>query len=131
MKKDISTPEDIRLLVDAFYEKVRKDPVIGFLFDEVARVDWERHLPLMYAFWENVLFMNGGYSGNPMTAHMKLHGQFPLTKAHFDRWYELFKATIDEHFDGDQAEKARQRALSISTIMQIRIAGTGDPQNIT
>ena len=120
MKKDIKTGEDVRLLVDSFYDKVRKDLVIGFLFQEVARVNWEQHLPVMYAFWENVLFMSGGYSGNPMIAHLNLHGQYPLTKLHFDRWYELFKATVDEHFEGEQVEKALQRALSISTMMQVR-----------
>ena len=125
MKKDIANQQDIRLLIDSFYEKVRKDPVISYLFEEVAHVDWERHLPVMYSFWENVIFMTGDYSGNPMTVHMQLHRQSPLTKAHFDRWYHLFKETVDELFEGEQAEKARQRALSIATVMQIKIAAMG------
>lgn len=126
MKHDISDPKDIRLLVDSFYEKVRRDPLIGYLFEEIAKVDWSRHLPVMYNFWENVLFMNGAYSGNPMAAHMNLHGRSPLTKDHFDRWLQLFIETVDEHFEGEIAERARQRALSISTIMYTRIAGKGD-----
>ena len=49
----------------------------------------------------------------------------PLTQAHFDQWYRLFSQTVDEHFEGEMAEKAKQRALSISTLMQKRISGIG------
>ena len=122
MKKDIATSEDVQLLINSFYEKVRKDAVIGYIFEDIARVDWEQHLPVMYAFWEGVLFMKGGYAGNPMALHMDLNLRVPLTKEHFDRWYQLFKATVDEHFEGEVAELALQRALSIATTMQIRIA---------
>ena len=122
-KKDIETPEDIRFLVDAFYDKVRVDGVIGYLFNEVAKVNWAHHLPVMYAFWENVLFQTGTYGGNPMSVHLHLHRQSPLSGVHFQHWYRLFRETVDEHFAGPMAETARQRALSISTLMQTRIAG--------
>ena len=56
MKRDIETGEDIRMLVDAFYKKVVKDPLIVFVFTDIVRVNWENHLPIMYSFWENILF---------------------------------------------------------------------------
>ena len=123
MKKDISGPEDIRNLVDSFYEKVRRDPALGPIFNDIAQVDWEHHLPKMYAFWGNVLLQKGEYNGNPMATHLELNALTPLTKAHFDRWLQLFRETIDEHFEGDVAERARQRSLSIATIMQMKIMG--------
>ena len=55
MKPDISTPADIRLLIDTFYVKVQADDVIGFIFNDIAQVDWPKHLPVMYAFWEFLL----------------------------------------------------------------------------
>ncbi|HTI10303.1 MAG TPA: group III truncated hemoglobin [Puia sp.] len=122
MKKDIDGKKEIRLLVDAFYEKVRKDDVIGFLFTDIARVNWESHLPVMYDFWENVLFQTGSYTGNPMATHTQLHHKFPLTREHFAQWKKLFLETIDEHFEGPNAELARQRALSIATVMEIKIS---------
>lgn len=121
MKKDITNKQDIRWLVDRFYDKVKVDPVIGPFF---GKVNWDRHLPIMYAFWENVLFMNGSYSGNPMAAHLRLHERTPLSKEDFDHWYKLFRETVDEYFEGDMAESARQRALSIATMMQIRIVNS-------
>ena len=121
MKRDIETRDDIELLVRNFYEKVKKDPVIGYIFNDLARVNWEKHLPVMFDFWENTLFYTGTYAGNPMKSHQRLHQLFTLTPEHFAQWLHLFTATIDELFEGEKAELARQRAISISTVMQIKI----------
>ena len=82
MKKDISNRADIQLLVDSFYNKVRADETIGYLFNDVAKVNWEQHLPRMYDFWENILFQTGSFKGNPMVAHVQLHQKSPLSATH-------------------------------------------------
>jgi len=130
MKRDIKDRADIQVLVDTFYEKVRADETIGYLFNEVAKVNWEQHLPRMYDFWENILFQTGGFKGNPMTAHVQLHQQSPLNKAHFDRWQQLFMATVDELFEGDNAELIKQRARSIATMMQIKVFPANNSRSI-
>jgi len=121
MKKDIESRDDIELLVKSFYEKVKIDPVIGSIFTDIARVNWEKHLPVMFDFWENTIFYTGSYSGNPMKSHQNLNKLFPLTKEHFSRWNQLFASTIDELFEGDKAVLAKQRAISISTVMQLKL----------
>jgi hemoglobin len=121
MKNDIRDRQDIRLLIDSFYSKVRGDEVIGYIFNDVVRVDWEHHLPVMYDFWEGVLFQQGGYAGNPMVVHTQLNQKTPLTKEHFDRWKLLFLETVEANFEGEKAELARQRAVSIATMMQIKM----------
>ncbi|MBN9384407.1 MAG: group III truncated hemoglobin [Chitinophagaceae bacterium] len=120
MKNDLKDREDIRRLIDAFYTRVRRDELIGPIFNDVAKVDWEHHLPIMYDFWEGVLFHSGGYAGNPMRVHKQLNEIFPLEQAHFDRWLQIFRETLDEHFEGAVAEQARQRALSIATMIRIK-----------
>jgi hemoglobin len=130
MKKDITNRADIQQLVDTFYTKVRADETIGYLFNEVAQVNWEQHLPRMYDFWENILFQTGSFKGNPMVAHVQLHQKSPLSAAHFDRWRQLFFATVDELFEGDMAELIKQRALSIATMMRIKVFPTNDPKSI-
>lgn len=127
MKKDIETREDIELLVRRFYEKVVADPVIGHIFTDVAQVNWEKHLPVMFDFWENLLFFTGGYSGNPMQQHKALHGRFPLSEEHFKRWLSLFVSTADELFEGEKTELAKQRAMSIATMMQVKIIQGNKP----
>ncbi|WP_207512511.1 group III truncated hemoglobin [Longitalea luteola] len=130
MKKDITNRADIQLLVDSFYNKVRADETIGYLFNDVARVNWEHHLPRMYDFWENILFQTGSFKGNPMVVHTQLHQKSPLNKAHFDRWQQLFMATVDELFDGEKAEIIKQRARSIATMMLIKVTPSNDPRSV-
>ena len=121
MKHDIENRADIELLVTTFYEKVKPDPVIGYIFSDVVKVNWESHLPVMFDFWENTIFYTGGYNGNPMNTHQHLNKIFPLEKVHFQRWNEIFISTADELFEGEHTELAKQRAISISTVMQMKI----------
>ncbi len=121
MKKDIENREDITVLVDRFYDKVKKDSSIGYFFNEVAKVDWPKHLKIMYDFWENVLFFSGTYEGNPMQVHKDLHAKSAMKMPQFLRWNQLFTETVDEYFEGKNAELIKQRAVSISTVIQIKL----------
>lgn len=119
--RPLESREDIKALIDAFYQKALKDELIGFFFTEVAPLDFEKHMPKMYDFWETTLFHKALYKGNPMQVHQELHDKSPLNKEHFERWIQLFVETVDEHFKGENAELAKQRAQSISLMMQIKI----------
>lgn len=120
MKTDICSRTDIELLVDAFYEKIKTDAVIGYLFNEVAHVNWQTHLPVMYDFWENILFSTGNYSGNPMVKHKELHAKSAMNTTHFAHWLYLFCATVDEFFSGEKAEEIKERARNIAAAMMYK-----------
>ena len=119
-KKDILNRHDIESVVNNFYEKVRKDDLLRSMFDHV---DWEKHLPLMYDFWDNVLFHTGNYTGNPMAKHQKAHSLNPMKPAHFEQWLKLLFETLDEFYDGKNTTLLKERAKSIATIMQIKLFG--------
>lgn len=121
MKKDIKTQADVQLLVDTFYEKVKADPVIGPVFTEQFQVNWDRHLQTMYDFWGNAIFFTGNYTGNPIASHRRMHKKYPFQPGHFQAWLSLFTTTVDELFEGEKALLAKQRALSISTVMRIKV----------
>lgn len=121
MKNDIASRKDIELLVDTFYDKVKTDDLIGFIFHDIAKVNWEKHLPVMYDFFDNMLFYNGVYTGNPMELHKHVNRLFPLTDEHFTRWLLLFNSAVDELFAGKTAELVKQRAKSIAIVMQVKI----------
>lgn len=125
IKRDIEGPDDIKTFVDKFYEQVQDDELIGYLFNDVARVNWQAHLPVMYAFWEQVIFQTGNFSGNPMLAHQKLHAKSPLEPAHFERWVLLFTQTIQELFSGKNASLAMQRATGIAALMEHKVLNGG------
>jgi len=124
-KPDISAPEDIRRFVDAFYERVRQDDPLRYLFDEVAGLDWPSHLPRMYDFWNALVFGTGEYKGNPMQPHLNLARLAPVRPEHFQRWLRLFEATIDAHFAGEVADQTKMRARSIATVIESKLFQTG------
>ncbi len=119
--KDITTRADIELLVNSFYDKVRTDEVIGYIFNEVAAVDWITHLPKMYNFWETVLLGKMSFKGNPMETHLKLSQKTPMQQEHFNRWLSLWNETIDENFSGEIATEARKRGQNIAGLMLYKI----------
>lgn len=121
MKSDIASRADIEILVNTFYRKVQKDELIAHFFNEVVQLDWNKHIPVMYSFWESILLDKHSYQGNPMPIHVSLNEKSPMKKEHFDRWVELFFSTVDELFSGEKAELAKTRALSIATVMQVKI----------
>ena len=121
MKKEIETIDDIKVMIDQFYKKVINDPLIGPVFTESIKINWEKHLPVMYSFWENTLFYTGTYTGNPMMIHQQIHHMVHLTTEQFDRWTDLFTKTVDDYFSGETAGLAKQRAISIATVMKIKL----------
>ncbi|HWU77303.1 MAG TPA: group III truncated hemoglobin [Rhodanobacter sp.] len=84
----------IATLVDHFYEKVRRDPQIGPIFNAAVH-DWDEHKRLLTSFWASVALHAGSYRGNPMAAHRP----HPIKVEHFDRWLVLWQETCDEELD--------------------------------
>ena len=121
MKTDIEGRKDIELLVTTFYDKVVKDKKLAYIFNDLAAVNFSYHLPVMYDFWENIILRTGAYEGNPMHLHRHLHHLSPLNEVHFRQWNKLFVHTVDKLFEGKNARIAKERALSISAILQEKV----------
>ena len=121
-KKDIEHREDIALLVNSFYDKVKTDTTIGYFFTEVTEVDWPVHLPKMYDFWESIILGTGDFKGNPMAKHMQLNLKSKLKPAHFEQWLFLWEKTVDELFFGVNADSAKARARNIAGVISYKIS---------
>lgn len=128
IKPDIQGRAEIETLVNTFYDRVRGDELLGFIFDKVAQTNWTTHLPKMYAFWETVLFRSGGYTGNPLAAHAKLVPQTAMGREQFDRWLMLFRATVDDLFAGENAEHIKNCAADMANVIHARINQVADPR---
>ncbi len=120
--KDIATRGDIELLMNTFYERLLADENISYIFTDVAKLDIKTHIPVIADFWETVLLNKNVYHNNTMKIHLELNDKISLEKGHFDVWLKHFTATVDEFFEGDIALLAKQRAKSVATVMQIKIA---------
>lgn len=120
-KQDIETRADVEQLIQSFYEKALIDEQIGFIFTDIAKIDLESHLPHLFDFWENILLKPNGYKRNVLKVHLDLNEKSQLSSAHFERWLDLFSATVDELFEGITANNAKNKALSIATVMQTKL----------
>lgn len=119
--KDISSREDVELLVREFYSKVRKNELLRHVFDDVVKIDWEHHIPILIDFWESILLDVNKYDRNAMAVHYEVNQKIKLEPLHFNIWLSLFDETVNEYFVGEKASLAKTRAHSIAGIMQIKM----------
>ena len=124
---DIATPADVERLVRAFYSRVFADPVIGWIFTDVAGLDLEEHLPRVAAFWETILLGAQTYRGGAFAAHAAVHAKVRLRRGHFDRWLGLWHATVDELFAGPRAEVAKAHADRVARAFHERLEHYAPP----
>ena len=110
MKKDIQSREDIYKLVQTFYSKVRGDEILAPFFSMVK--DWDEHMDRLTTFWESSIFLTTKYLGDPLKVHVEVdrtHGN-QIEHKHFGHWMNLWYETVDELFEGEKAQIAKNRA---------------------
>ena len=119
---DIQNQDDLYLLVDEFYKKLFTDDSISYIFTDVVKIHLEEHLPILVTFWSQAILGTGGYVKNLTQIHLDIDQKEPLTPELFKIWLNHFYTTVDNNFIGEKSEKIKTQALSIATIMQIKIA---------
>jgi hemoglobin len=103
-------PNALPPFVEAFYLKVRRDPLLGPIFAVIPDEAWPAHLATISDFWSSVLFRTGRYKGNPFGSHLGKG----IEPTHFDRWLALFVQTAAERFGPEDAALLADRAQRIA-----------------
>ena len=117
--KDITHKDDVITFVNAFYDEVRSDEIIGPIFiNKIAYENWPKHLDRMYSFWNTVLFGEADYRGNPFSKHSSL----PILDIHFDRWLSLLNSSLDQNFVGEKTTEVKERAYKMSLMFRSKLA---------
>jgi hemoglobin len=111
---DIADRADCERLVRAFYERALVDPIIGWIFTDVAHLDVEAHVPEIASFWETILLGAQSYRGGAFRPHAELNMKVRLRAGHFERWLVLWRETVDSLFAGDRAELAKAHATRVA-----------------
>lgn len=118
MTKEIENRSDVSKLVRSFYAKIRINEVLGPIFNKaIPENNWETHLEKLTDFWETNLFGIAKFKGNPMQAHRNVdrdNGR-SIDMSHFGHWIQLWFETIDEHFTGATADKAKRASRKMAT----------------
>lgn len=121
-KSPLTDREDIYLLVTCFYKKIRKDPVLGPIFNSIIE-DWESHFIVLTDFWESQLLIRRTYLGNPIEVHQDVDSKMnhTITSEHFGLWLNLWFETLDELFTGELVWIAKNRAQKMSTMLFLKM----------
>ncbi|MDW3652671.1 MAG: group III truncated hemoglobin [Bacteroidia bacterium] len=125
--KDISSREDIELLVHNFYEKVKQDELIGPVFHRLGPEFWDYHTPIMVEFWSGILLHVGNYPGGLIWKHIMIDKQTPLEPEHFARWKKLFTEALYSTFKGSVADEAMTRVKVVEQVMMAKIKASRNP----
>jgi hemoglobin len=122
MKNDILNRADVYTLVTTFYAKIRKDDVLGPIFNNRIH-DWDSHLDHLTDFWESSLFFVNKYKGNPLEKHVEVDAAIDhvINEHHFGIWLNYWIRTLDELFEGDKANIAKNRARKMGTFIHIKL----------
>ena len=126
-RSDIESRADCERLVRAFYGRALTDPIIGFIFVDVAHLDLDAHVPKIASFWETILLGAQSYGGGAFRPHAEIHAKAPLRRGHFERWLWLWSETIDELFAGPRAELAKAHASRVASAFHARLEGLTEP----
>lgn len=116
--KSIDNRDDISLLVHSFYDKIRRDELLGPIFNShIADDQWPEHLRKLTDFWETNLFGTIKFKGSPTQKHIQVDKNlnYTIEQRHFGRWLQHWFETIDELFVGELADKAKNAARKMST----------------
>ncbi len=116
--KEIENRADISLLVHSFYARIRKDELLGPIFNKhIAEEEWPAHLEKLTDFWVTNLLGQPCFKGNPSQAHARVDKNlnYSISQVHFGQWLKLWFSTIDSLYIGDLATRAKEAARRMST----------------
>lgn len=113
-KSDVQAHADVQQIVERFYAQMLEDPIVGFIFTDVAKIDLQEHLPIIVNFWSDILFKQNEYTGNALRKHLQLNQLIALKPGHFTRWLYLFNHAVDECHAGANAQLMKARAEMVA-----------------
>lgn len=113
------TLNNIRNLVEHFYKNVQQDDLLGPIFNDIAKVDWDHHIDLICQFWNSILLKTNEYHGNAYRKHVILGEKVRLTELHFTRWLKLFGEEATRHLPDHEAKIILEKATLIAESLKI------------
>ncbi len=122
--KEIQNREDVFLLVSTFYKAIRKDELLGPIFNgHISEEQWPAHLEKLTDFWVTALFGVACFKGNPGETHRNVDKNLNHTvdQVHFGKWLQLWFNTIDSLYAGELAQRAKDASRKMATSQYLSI----------
>ena len=122
MKQDISTRNDIHFIITKFYKKLVADKNMLPFFEVIVKENHlEEHIETITDFWQDLLLYTSSYRNNVMQKHLDFNKKKVFKKEHFTTWLLYLTTTIDDFFEGQNAQNMKDRAASIAMVMQVKM----------
>jgi hemoglobin len=119
--KDIQDKDDLVVLVNTFYDRVKHDELLGPIFNTIIGEDWSRHLPVMYSFWNTVLFGAADYKGQAIGPHIAVDRKMHLGPEHFEQWIGYWRNTVDQLYEGANATLIKDKAFMMLQLIHFKV----------
>lgn len=121
MSTDICSRKDIHFIITEFYKKLIADEKMFSFFEEIVKSNHlDDHIDTITDFWEDILLYTSNYSSNVMQKHLDFDKKIKFTKEHFTNWLNYLTVTIDDNYEGQNAQNMKYRASSIAMVMQVK-----------
>lgn len=121
MKQDILTKSEIHFIITEFYKKLTSDKEMLPFFEEIVKKNHlEEHIDVITDFWQDLLLDTSTYKNNVLQKHLDFNKKVAFKKEHFTKWLHYLKKTIEDHFEGQNAQNMKDRANSIAMVMQVK-----------
>ncbi len=120
-----ATPDQINAQVAAFYARVRKDTVLGPVFNTHV-TDWPAHEEKIAAFWRNAILFERSYDGNPQRVHI---GRPDVRPEMFAHWLDLFEAVAAQTLPPETAAPWVALARRIGVGMKAGVQSARQPKD--
>ncbi|WP_085595078.1 group III truncated hemoglobin [Thalassospira sp. MCCC 1A01428] len=111
MKPDKLDPDKLPEVLTRFYGRIRKDPDLGPVFNDIVE-DWDEHLLRLEDFWSSLMLSTGRYKGNPLAMH-RLHVA-AISPGMYDRWLLIWAQTTNEMLSPEIANVMQIKATRIA-----------------
>ena len=122
MRRDIQSRDDLFTIVSEFYIDLLDSKELSHFFVDFKDEDvLKHHLDTLVDFWDNTLFYSGTYKKNAIKPHIDIHAEKGISGFHFDQWLSLFNKAVDTNYTGQNADTIKSRALSIATVMKLKL----------
>ncbi|MDG2193769.1 MAG: group III truncated hemoglobin [Polaribacter sp.] len=123
MKQDILSRKDIKLIITEFYKKLVTDVEMLPFFEEIVKKNQlEAHLEVITDFWQDILLDTTSYRNNVLQKHLDFDKKIAFKTTHFEKWLAYLSSTINTFFEGQVAERMKNRAKSVATVMQLKMS---------
>lgn len=121
---DLDSRTSIHNFVVEFYRAIIFDDLLQEVFEEIAEVDWDAHIPLLVDYWCRVLLGDTRYNGTMLATHQHVNDIETFRPEWFDQWHQLFMETLDAGWAGPLTERAKEHAEKNLQSLARRLMGS-------